>query len=226
MKAMEVILHDNMGNDGAIITSKASQEPDVCINGMFLNYACYFGIDKEKIKSMVDFIISQQMPDGAFNCELNRGGARHSSMHTTINALEGIREYILQGYGYRLEALLKIEMEAQQFLLQHKLFRSDRTGKIINPGMLRLRYPSRWWYDILRALEYFRNAGVSYDERMQEALNLIQEKRTCDGRWKVQAHHPGVVHFEMEPAGEASRWNTLRAMRVLEYYAACHPDRL
>ena len=128
-------------------------------------------------------------------------------------------EYIIQGYGYRKEELIKIELEAREFLLQHHLFRSDRTGEIINPAMLRLAYPSRWKYDILRALEYFRKAEAPYDGRMQEALDVVYKKRAGDGRWKVPAHYPGsAVHFEMEHAGKVSRWNTLRAIRVLDFF--------
>ncbi len=214
-KAINAIVESCKGADGGINGSVSVPESDLCINGMFLNYACYFGIEEEKIKSVVDLVISQQMKDGAFNCMLTRYGARHSSMHTTINTLEGIMEYIIQGYGYRREELIKIEKEARDFLLQHHLFRSDRTGEIINPAMLHLAYPTRWKYDILRALEYLRKAEASYDERMQEALDMVHKKRTIDGRWKVPAHYPGAVHFDMEEAGEASRWNTLRAMRAL-----------
>lgn len=217
-KAINIIVETCKGPDGGINGSVSVLESDLCVNGMFLNYACYFGIDEEKLKSIVDLVISQQMKDGAFNCLLNRYGAKHSSMHTTINTLEGIMEYIIQGYDYRREELIKIGKEARDFLLLHHLFRSDRTGEIINPVMLHLAYPTRWKYDILRALEYFRKAGALYDERMQEALDVVYKKRTSDGRWKVPAHYPGAVHFDMEKAGKVSRWNTLRAMRVLDYF--------
>lgn len=216
--AINAIIDTCKGPDGGINGSVSVPCSDLCVNGMFLNYACYFGIGEEKIKSVVDLIISQQMKDGAFNCLLNRYGARHSSMHTTINTLEGIMAYIIKGYGYRREELIRIEKEAREFLLQHHLFRSDRTGEIINPAMLRLAYPTRWKYDILRALEYFRLAGAVYDDRMQEALDIIYKKRTSDGRWKMPAQYPGAAHFDMEETGKFSRWNTLRAMRVIEYF--------
>lgn len=217
--ALNVIIETCKGVDGSINGFVTVPESDMCINGMFLNYACYFGIEEEKIKSVVDFVISQQMTDGAFNCLLNRYGAKHSSMHTTINTLEGISEYLTQGYRYRREDLTRIEVEAREFLLEHHLFRSDKTGKTINPGMLHLAFPTRWRYDILRAFEYFRKAEVSYDARMQDALAVVSKKRTSDGRWKLPAHYPGTaVHFEMEPAGKVSRWNTLRAMRVLDHF--------
>lgn len=140
-------------------------------------------------------------------------------MHTTISTLEGIREFLDQGYGYRRDELVQIEGEAQEFLLRHRLFRSDRTGAVIHPAMLRLAFPSRWKYDILRALDYFRNAGASHDERLQDAIEILLKKQTSDGRWKLPAPDPGAVHIEMEPAGEISRWNTLRALRVLDYFS-------
>lgn len=220
-KAITEIALTEKGEDGGINGAVTVKESDLCINGMFLNYGCYFQIEPKHLKSVIDFVISQQMPDGAFNCELNRHGAKHSSVHTTINILEGIREYLVQGYSYRRTELEVIEREAQEFLLCHQLFRSDRTGEIINKAFLKLAYPTRWKYDILRALEYFRTAGVPYDPRMQEALEIIRKKQLADGRWKVPAHYPGsAIHFQMEQAGQPSRWNTLRAMRVLEYFAA------
>ena len=101
-------------------------------------------------------------------------------------------------------------MKEREFLLQHHLFRSDRIGEIINPDMLHIAYPTRWKYDFLRALDYFRKEEASYDERMQEALDVVYKKRTSDGRWKEPAHYPGsAVHFEMEQAGKVSRWNTI-----------------
>lgn len=217
-KALDLIMETCLGRFGEINGFRGIEESDVCVNGMFLNYSSYFGIEEDSIKAVVDFLINLQMEDGGYNCYSNRYETKHGSMHSTISVLEGIREYVGNGYSYRKDELLKIEKEAGEFLLRHRLFRSDKTGEIINQAMLRLAYPSRWKYDILRALEYFRKAEVPYDERMEEALSIILEKRGHDGRWKVPAPYPGAVHIEMEKAGEVSRWNTLRAMRVLEYY--------
>ncbi|WP_106449381.1 prenyltransferase/squalene oxidase repeat-containing protein [Trichococcus alkaliphilus] len=217
-KALALILATSIGPDGGINPSKDINQSDVCINGMFLNYACYFGMEEEKLRSVIDFIISQQLADGGFNCRLNRSGARHSSMHSTISVLEGIREYIKADYAYRAEELKRIEGEAQEFLLRHRLYKSDHTGAIIHQSFLKLVYPPRWRYDILRALDYFQSVGYPYDERLQDAVEVLKQKRLPDGRWKTQAHHPGEVHFLMEQAGKVSRWNTLRCLRVLEYY--------
>ena len=148
----------------------------------------------------------------------NRQGAIHSSLHSTISVLEGIQEYGANNYGYRRAELELVAVEACEFILQHRLFLSDRTGKIIDKRMLMLSYPSRWRYDILRALDYFQFAGVDYDPRMQPALDVLLKKRRKDNRWPVQARHPGQTHFEMEKTGEPSRWNTLRAMRTLGHF--------
>ena len=103
-------------------------------------------------------------------------------------------------------------------MLHHHLFKSDKTGRVINDKFIRLPYPSRWYYDILRALDYFVSAKAEYDPRMKEALEIIKKKRRPDGTWPLQAKHPGATHFEMEKPGKPSRWNTLRALRVLKEF--------
>jgi hypothetical protein len=168
----------------------------------------------------VDFILSQQLRDGGFNCEFNRQGAVHSSLHSTLSVIEGIVEYARSGYTYRIAELCKAERESREFILRHRLHRSDHTGQIIDKKMLMLSYPSRWRYDILRALDHFRDAGAGYDQRMEDALTVLLSKRRADGRWPLQARHPGQTHFEMERPGAPSRWNTLRALRVLKHFDA------
>jgi hypothetical protein len=205
-------------SDGGINPAKTIKESDVCINGMFLNYACYFGIGQEQLLSIVDFILAEHMPDGGFNCRSNRGGARHSSLHSTISLLEGIHEYNRSDYAYRLDELQRAAEAAREFILQHHLFRSDRTGDVIHQGFLMLSFPGRWRYDILRALDYFQDADIPWDTRMQDALQVLVNKRRADGRWPLQARHAGKTHFEMEKPGQPSRWNTLRALRVLRRY--------
>ena len=206
------------GPDGGIFPIGAEKKSDVCVNGMFLNYASYFRIEEDDLKSIVDFLLSEHMQDGGFNCNSNGQGAIHSSMHSTISVIEGILEYAKNGYGYRLEELEEAEDRSRTFLLQHRLFRSDRTGYIIDKKMLMLSYPSRWRYDILRALDYFQFAGINYDPRMRDALDILKNKRRKDNRWPVQAKHPGQTHFEMEKTGGPSRLNTLRALRVLKHF--------
>lgn len=217
-KTIDLILQKTKGVDGGINPSRTIKNSDVCINGMFLNYACYFKAPRDPMRSIVDFLIDTQMGDGGFNCRSNRGGAVHSSLHSTLSVLEGLQEYSLNDYTYRLSELTRIESESRGFILLHKLFRSDHTNEIIDKRMLMLSYPSRWRYDILRALNYFQYAGISYDPRMQDALDVLNKKRRKDGRWPLQAKHPGQTHFDMEKPGTPSRWNTLRALRVLKHY--------
>ncbi|KPJ88326.1 MAG: hypothetical protein AMJ53_16990 [Gammaproteobacteria bacterium SG8_11] len=204
--------------DGGILPIGVDKISDMCINGMFLNYASYFGMEEEGLKSIVDLMILEHMKDGGFNCELNRREVVHSSMHTTISVLEGILEYVKNGYRYRLGELQDAGEQARAFLLQHRLFRSDRTGDVIDKKWLMLSYPSRWRYDILRALDYFQTTGIKYDPRMRDALDVLKKKQRKDGRWPIQAKHPGQTHFDMEKTGDPSRWNTLRAMRVLKHF--------
>jgi hypothetical protein len=205
-------------NGGICLSTAPDRASDICVDGMFLNYAAYFGMAQKDLKSIVDFLLSEHMPDGGFNCNSNSKGAIHSSMHTTISVLEGILEYAKNGYTYRLPELQAAAKQSREFLLMHRLFRSDKTGEVIDKKWLMLSYPSRWFYNILRALDHFQAAGASYDPRMQDALDILMEKRRKDGTWPVQAKHSGEVHFDMEKTGGPSRWNTLRALRVLKHF--------
>jgi len=218
LKIISKIAEEEKGIDGGIDPSRTVKQSDVCINGMFLNYACYFNTKEGSLKSIIDFILSQIMVDGGFNCQLNRSGARHSSMHTTISTLEGFYEYEKNGYSYRLEEVISARKSAEQFLLDHKLYKSDKTGEIINDSFLKIPYPSRWYYDILRALDYFRYSGKSSEDALVPAIDRLMCLKKPNGKWKLNAKYPGNIHFEMEKAGKESRWNTLRAMRVLKYF--------
>jgi hypothetical protein len=112
---------------------------------------------------------------------------------------------------------LQAEASSRDFILLHKLYLSDRTGEIIHKDFLKLAYPGRWRYDILRALDYFRIAGMAFEKRLQPAVDELLRKRRKNGCWN-SSRHTGKTHFDMEKAGTASRWNTLRALRVLHFY--------
>lgn len=217
-ETIEMIINQNKNTDGGINPGKTVIQSDVCVNGMILNYASYFKIAEENLHSIVDFLLSQQMNDGGFNCRSNRSGAVHSSLHTTLSVTEGITEYRRNDYNYRLQELNQAEVDSVKFMLQHQLFRSDKTGKIIDPKFTRLSYPPRWRYDILKALDFLRLAKINYDERMQPAIDILLSKQKKDGTWPLQAKHTGAVHFDMEKPGQSSRWNTLRALRVLRWF--------
>jgi hypothetical protein len=215
---LRLIVNNEKGPDGGVNPSRTLRNSDVCVNGMALNYLSYFQINEPDLISIIDFLITQHMPDGGFNCYSNRKGATHSSLHTTLSVLEGIFQYAANGYRYRLDELQQASKRSEEFILEHRLFRSHKTGEIIDPKMLQLSYPSRWRYDILRALDYFQVAGARYDNRMDDALEILLKKRGADKRWKLQARHAGMFHFEMEKAAQPSRWNTLRALRVLRHF--------
>ena len=217
-ETLALVFENEKGADGGINPAGSVKVSDVCINGMVLNYGCWFGVQENELRSIVDFLLEERMDDGGFNCYSNRSGAVHSSLHSTLSVAEGILEYRENGYTYRLRELEKAEKNCREFMLMHRLFRSDRTGNVIKSAFLQLHYPPRWYYDILRALDYFQAAKVKYDKRMEDAIGIILEKKTADGLWKLPAHHPGQVHFEMEKAGKPSRWNTLRVLRVLTHF--------
>lgn len=219
-ESIHKIALERKGSDGGINPSKTIRESDVCVNGMFLNYACYFGEPQEHLESVVDFVLAQRMEDGGFNCRKNRSGARHSSLHSTLSVLEGILEYSRNGYGYRIEELEQVASDSREFILRHRLFKSDHTGEVIHQEFFRLSFPPRWKYNVLRSLAYFGAANVPWDERMRDALEVLFAKRLPDGRWPLQAAHPGQTHFSMEEPRKPSRWNTLMALRVLRAYGA------
>lgn len=218
-EAIKFALQAGKAGDGGIpLGPSTSRHSDVCVNGMFLNYASYFKTAEKKLHSIVDNLLHEVMPDGGFNCQNNRGGAKHSSLHSTLSVAEGLSEFLKSGYAYRVKDIINAKNRAEEFMLQHQLFISDRTGEIISKDFLKLAYPCRWKYDILRALDYFQNAGYKWDDRMEKAIDEIRKKRKSSGTWNLQAAHPGHVHFTMEEAGKPSRWNTLRALRVLKHF--------
>jgi len=221
-ESAHMIAKEEKGQDGGIDPSSTRNKSDVCLNGMFLNYASYFKTEEKLLYSVVDFILSQRMADGGFNCRYNHSGAVHSSLHSTLSVLEGITEYEYNGYSYKLGELKEAEKSGKEFILMHQLFLSDRTGEIIKKEFLRLPYPSRWRYDILKALDYFQYSKSDWDDRMMPAIQVLKKKRNKDLTWKLQANHPGQVHFNMERAGKKSRWNTLRVLRVFKHFNIMH----
>ncbi|WP_417410722.1 hypothetical protein [Hoeflea sp.] len=204
--------------DGGIGCSRGDRKSDVCVNGMVLNYASYFGAPADDLCSIVDFLLCEHMKDGGFNCQSNRSGAHHSSLHSTLSVLEGIHEYARNGYRYRLDELQTAARRSREFILLHRFYKSDRTGDIISKRFLMFPYPPRWYYNILRALDHFQTAGAPYDARMQDALDSVADKCGKDGLWRREAAVPGKVFLVMEAPRGPSRWNTLMALRVLKAY--------
>lgn len=213
-----VLQHDKAADGGIRLGPGTAQLSDICVNGMFLNYASYFETPEKQLQSIIDCLLAEIMPDGGFNCRTKRSGAKHSSLHTTLSVLEGLTEFRKAGYSYRKEEISHAIKTAVEFILIHRLFLSDRTGQIIDKNFLKLTYPCRWRYDILRAMDYFQYAEIGWDNRMTEAVSYLKKKQNKDGTWNMQAAHSGQVHFIMEKAGQPSRWNTLRMLRIKKHF--------
>jgi hypothetical protein len=223
--------------DGGINYSSSHQESEACITGMVLSVLTYFRYPDQRIEDLANHLLSRQMEDGGWNCR-DYKGATHSSFHTTISVLEGLLEY------QRWRDDVNVDVEAarllgHEFLLEHRLFRSHRTGEIVDKRMLRLPFPPRWYYDVLRALDYFQDyygwrsdikfnypdqvskrleSKHDHDERFSDGITLIRDKRKKDGKWLMMRGPSGKVFFDMEQAGKSSRWNTLRALRVIKWW--------
>src|SRR5512140_1614410 len=187
--------------DGGVNLFKSIGYSEQCVNGMLLSLLCYFRSSDARVHSIVEFLLRQQMPDGGWNCESVQG-ATHGSFHTTISVLEGLREYIHSaGKSARVTDSVS---RAHEFLLDHRLYRSHRTGRIFDPEMTRLHFPPRWHYDILRALDYFRSANAAPDPRMSDAMDLLRSRQGEDGRWDLNKSWTGRVFFEVEASGKPS----------------------
>lgn len=203
-----LFLEEGLWHDGGMNLSATQQRSETCVTGFALGLLSYFGIADPRRERLADYLLREQMPDGGWNC-LRHQGATHSSFHTTANVLDGLRDY---GRAEQAEA------RGREFLLAHRLYRSHRTGAVVDPAMVRLTFPPRWRHDVLRALDHFRAAGAHRDERLTDAVEAVRSRRGSDGRWALQRPYPGAVWFEMERTGEPSRWNTLRALRVLKWF--------
>ena len=163
---------------------------------------------------IVDRLLGEQLPDGGWNCEAPNGSTR-SSFNTTICVLEALLEYELAG-GNSAE-VTEARLRGQEYLLERRLLRRRTTGEVVDPAWTRFSFPTWWHYDVLRGLEYLRRAGAAPDERVAEAIELVESKR--DGRWPLETRHPGRMPVETdESEGRPSRWNTLRALRVLRWH--------
>jgi hypothetical protein len=187
-------------------------ETEPCINGRILGIGSYF---KEPHHALANQLLGEQLEDGGWNCEAPK--SRRSSFHTTICVLEGLLEY--ERSGRKLAAVTKALKRAENYLLERRMFRSLRTGEVIDKRWLRFSFPMFWHYDVLRGLDYLRNAGIKPDSRVDDAIKTVIDRRHQNGRWPLNLLHPEQIPLQMETAvGSASRWNTLRALQVLRWY--------
>lgn len=218
-KACTLLLDRGLQKDGGInygIWAKWTGRSETCVTGMVLSILSYFEYDDDRLDTIANHLLEQQMPDGGWNCRRPHG-ATHASVHTTILALEGLRLYELHR-GRKLRAVRAAQRRGREFLLVHRLFRSDRTGEVIKPVFIRFAFPPRWHYDILRALDYFQAVNAPRDRRLAEAIDIVRCSQREDGRWPLQHSWKGKTYFELERLGAPSRWNTLRALRVLKWW--------
>jgi hypothetical protein len=188
-------------------------EVEPCINGRTVAIGAYFGVD---VNGIVARLLGEQLADGGWNCEAENGSVR-ASFATTICVLEGLREHERATAGS--EAAVAARRRGEEYLLERRLFQRLSTGEVGDPDWLQFSFPPWWHYDLLRALDYFRAVGEEPDPRVAEAIAILRSKRQPDGTWLLENTHPGAVHFLMEDGdGRPSRWNTLRALRVLNWY--------
>jgi hypothetical protein len=209
---------DNQAGFWELRSTESSAKPffegevEPCINGGTLALGGYFGRPTE---SLARRLVGEQLNDGGWNCEAPK--STRSSFHTTICVLEGLLEYE-RAVGSAPE-IAAARQRGEEYLLERGLFRRRSTGEVANVAFLELAFPPRYHYDVLRALDYFRDAGVQPDARMSDAVHLIESKRQADGRWLLERAYDEALPFPFaESVGEPSRWNTLRALRVLRWY--------
>ena len=188
-------------------------ETEPCINGRILGLGAYF---QEPNDALAHQLLREQLEDGGWNCEAPQ--SRRSSFHTTICVLEGLLAYE-RAKGGGPAAVVKARQRAEKYLLERRMFRSLRTGEVIDKRWLRFGYPTFWHYDVLRGLDYLREAEVRPDDRVREAVETVMQRGHQNGRWPLNLLHRERIPVEMESeVGRASRWNTLRALRVLRWY--------
>jgi len=172
----------------------------------------YFG---EDVQVVVDRLLGEQMADGGWNCEQENGSTR-GSFHSTINVLEGLLEHERATGGS--EAVAAARRRGDEYLLERRMYRRLSDGMVVDPEFTQFLFPSGYHYDVLRGLDYLRSAGAVPDERVSEAIALVESKHDGDGRWPLENVYPDELFFDMgESESQPSRWNTLRALRVLRW---------
>lgn len=188
-----------------------------CVNGMVLSLATYFDVLDDRIDGIAALLIDSQLADGGWNCDDHRGHTHHSSFHTTISVLEGL---LLWKRRTSADVGDDALASGHEFLLNHEMYRSHRTGEVVKEEWTRFHFPPRWHYDVLRGLDHLRDAECLPDDRAEGAVAIVSRRRRGDGKWSVGPSYSGLRHFKMENGRHPGRWNTLRALRVLKWWNA------
>lgn len=200
--------------DGGASLFTGQQLAEKCVNGMILSLVSYFDVADSRVDSVADMLQAGSMVDGGWNCEDFRG-ATHSSFHTTISVLEGLLEWKRRTGSSDADTAIA---RGQEFMLRHQMYLSHRTGDVINRTWTTFHFPPRWHYDVLRGLDHLQEAGASTDQRAAGAIELVRSKQRKDGRWDKGSQYSGRVFFVLEPGRVPGRWNTLRALRILNWW--------
>lgn len=214
-QACVILLDRGLQKDGGINYGWRGRS-ETCVTGMVLSLLSYFELDDGRLDTLADHLLDQQMDDGGWNCRRWQG-ATHASVHTTISVLEGLRLYEIHR-GREVRRIRSAQRRGREFLLVHRLYLSHRTGEVIKPEFTRFSFPPRWHYDVLRALDHFRAVDAPRDRRLRDGIELVLRRRRPDGRWNLQNRYRGKTYFKLERIRGPSRWNTLRALRVLKWW--------
>jgi hypothetical protein len=212
--ACRVLWREARRYDGGLTLARTVQEPETCITAMLVLLACRFGHVGDEVDATVRWLVDQRGPDGGWNCERVRTGSRHGSFHTSISVLEALHAYATAGGSVSVTSAIA---DGCGFFLDHQLYRSHRTGEVVDAAMMRFPFPPQWHFDIVRGLELFRAVDASRDPRLASAVEAVRGSRSGDGTWRRWRPYPGRTWFTLEPPGP-SRWSTFRALRVLRWW--------
>jgi hypothetical protein len=188
--------------------------PETCIVAIVVRLTCAHGHDAPMLDGLVSYLLDQQLSDGGWNCATRTDKGKHSSFHTSIQAMEALDAYTTAGGAIDTTSPLR---RGREFFLRHHLYRSHRTGAVAIRGSTKFPAFPEWHFDVLRGLEHFATTEHPRDERLADAVTVIEKARGRDGRWHTYAAYPGRQFFQLEPPGP-SRWNTRRALRVLSWW--------
>lgn len=210
------LLEGGFQTPGGISYTKTTDIIDNGVTGMILSMLAYFDYQDPRIHNIAQYLCSQQLADGSWNPVTGNTILRYR-FDSTLLVLAGLREYDRRFPSYS-ESIADNLQHGHKFLLRHRLYKHESSEDTVNNTFLLLSFPPRWHYDILAALDYFQDCRAMRDERFGAAVELLRKKRNREGSWNLQHRHAGKTYFEMEIPGQPSKWNTLRALRVLRWW--------